>query len=151
MPPRLSAPTRQRRPQGDSSGGVITYHDLAWSHRDLALMEANWAAGDEPVMDNPLGGIRRGWPEIRPTYARLFGSQASLSVEFFDYTIHELGDAFIAIGRERGTLRKAELNLDVAIRTSRLFARRDGRWRQLHHHGSIEDPDLLAQYKAAFA
>jgi hypothetical protein len=37
VPPRLSAPTRQRRPQGDSSGGVITYHDLAWSRRSTVM------------------------------------------------------------------------------------------------------------------
>jgi ketosteroid isomerase-like protein len=40
--------------------------------------------------------------------------------------------------------------LDLAIRTTRIF-RRDGsgRWRQVHHHGSIEDAKLLAAYQAA--
>jgi hypothetical protein len=35
------------------------------------------------------------------------------------------------------------------IRTSRWFKLADGRWRQLHHHGSIEDADLLARYQLA--
>ena len=131
--------------------GALAQFYRAFNRRDLALMEANWAEGDEPVMDNPLGGIRRGWREICPTYERLFGGEAELAVEFYDYTIHMFADAFVAIGRERGTLRKPGLQLEVAIRTSRLFARRDGRWRQLHHHGSIDDPDLLARYQAAFA
>ena len=35
------------------------------------------------------------------------------------------------------------------IRISRIFRRVDGRWRQIHHHGSIDDADLLARYQAA--
>lgn len=34
-----------------------------------------------------------------------------------------------------------------AIRTSRLYRRIDGAWRQVHHHGSFEDPALLAAYR----
>jgi len=37
----------------------------AFSTGDLALMELNWDVAGEPVMDNPLGGIMRGWPAIR--------------------------------------------------------------------------------------
>jgi len=25
----------------------------------------------------------------------------------------------------------------------------DGKWKQVHHHGSIDDPRLLAQYQSA--
>ena len=25
----------------------------------------------------------------------------------------------------------------------------DGRWQQVHHHGSIDDPDLLSRYQRA--
>jgi hypothetical protein len=40
--------------------------------------------------------------------------------------------------------------LQLAIRTSRLFRRAPGdRWHQVHHHGSIDDPQLLADYQAA--
>jgi hypothetical protein len=37
----------------------------------------------------------------------------------------------------------------MAIRTSRFFRLVDGQWRQQHHHGSIDDPALLAAYQAA--
>jgi ketosteroid isomerase-like protein len=101
-------------------------------------------------MNNPLGGIKRGWPEIRSVYERIFAGRAKVQVEFFDYSLHETGDVFWAIGRERGTVRRGELQLELNIRTSRLFRRDDsGHWRQVHHHGSIDDPQLLADYQAA--
>jgi hypothetical protein len=31
----------------------------------------------------------------------------------------------------------------------RAFRRAGGRWRQVHHHGSIDDPDLLGAYQQA--
>jgi len=36
---------------------------------------------------------------------------------------------------------------DLNIRTTRIFHLVDGRWRQIHHHGSIEDANLLAEYQ----
>ncbi len=119
----------------------------AFNGRDLALMEQNWDIGEDVSMDNPLGGIRRGWAEIRTVYERIFGAQASVRVEFHDYTLHRIGDVFLAVGRERGRLeRPGRVVLDLAIRTSRVFRRADNAWRQFHHHGSIESPELLAAY-----
>ncbi len=121
----------------------------AFNGRDLSLMVENWENSGEASMDNPLGGIKRGWDEIRLVYERIFGGEASVQIQFHDYTLHCMGDVFMAVGRERGTLRKAGMSLDLRIRTSRVFSRGSGGWRQVHHHGSIDDPDLLARYQAA--
>ena len=51
--------------------------------------------------------------------------------------------------RERGYLERDGRRLDLAIRTSRVFRKLDGRWQQVHHHGSIEDPLLLDRYQKA--
>jgi ketosteroid isomerase-like protein len=131
-------------------GALSTFY-RAFNERDMALMEANWEASPEAAMDNPLGGIRRGWEAIRDTYLRIFAGPARVRVEFHDYTLHETGEVFWAVGRERGRLEAADgSGLDLAIRTSRLF-RRDaaGQWRQVHHHGSIDDPRLLEAYQQA--
>ena len=48
----------------------------ALNSRDLRLMQENWANSAEAVMDNPL----------------------------YDYDLHEAGDVFYVIGRERGEL-----------------------------------------------
>lgn len=62
--------------------------------------------------------------------------------EFYDYTLHETGDLFYVVGRERGELDVGGRPMRVAIRTSRVFQRNgDGRWRQVHHHSSIDDPE----------
>ena len=100
-------------------------------------------------MDNPVGGIVRGWPQVSAVYERIFTGGARVRVEFHDYTLHEAGDVFYAVGRERGELRTGETTLALAIRTTRVFKQLDGRWRQVHHHGSIDDPDLLKRYQAA--
>ena len=43
-------------------------------------------------MDNPLGGIMRGWDNIREVYQRIFEGRAQVYVEYFDYTIHQTED-----------------------------------------------------------
>src|SRR5512132_1721691 len=121
----------------------------AFNARDLRLMADNWGQSDEAAMDNPLGGIKRGWTEIRGVYERIFAGPAEVYVEFFDYTLHETAEMFYTVGTERGHLRAAGNEISLAIRTTRLFRRMDGRWRQMHHHGSIDDPRLLDRYQAA--
>ena len=121
----------------------------AFNSRDLGAMSRNWARTEEIAMANPLGGLRRGWEEIRGVYERIFNGPAKVYVEFHDYTLHESETLFYAVGRERGYLERDGKRLDLAIRTSRVFRKSDGRWQQVHHHGSIEDPALLERYQKA--
>ncbi len=121
----------------------------AFNGRDLTLMQQNWDTSEEVAMDNPLGGIMRGWPKIRGVYERLFSGPARVRVEFFDYTLHVFDKMFFAVGRERGQLEAGNDVLELAIRTTRIFRFTGGRWRQVHHHGSIDQPDLLAAYQEA--
>jgi ketosteroid isomerase-like protein len=121
----------------------------ALNARDGALMEQNWDGSPEAAMDNPLGGIKRGWADIRQTYEALFATPWAYSFEFWDYTLHRGTDVFWVVGRERGRLSKPGETLELAIRTTRLFRWVGGRWRQIHHHGSIDDPQMLASYLAA--
>jgi ketosteroid isomerase-like protein len=121
----------------------------AFNSRDLAMIDANFAASDEVAIDNPLGGIRRGVDVPHKMYEVVFKSPADVHVEFWDYTIDRVRDVFWAVGRERGTYRDGDAVKDLNIRTTRVFRLIDGRWRQVHHHGSIEDPKLLADYQSA--
>ena len=119
----------------------------AFNGRDLAAMATNWAQTEDIAMDNPLGGITRGWTAIQAVYTRIFHGPARVYVEFFDYTIDERGAVFWAVGRERGQVTVGDQVLDLMIRTSRTYAWDDDRWQQVHHHGSIEDPAMLAAYQ----
>jgi ketosteroid isomerase-like protein len=121
----------------------------AFNTRDLGKMAQNWAQVDEIAMDNPLGGIKRGWNDIQNAYKLIFSGPAQVSVEFYDYTLHQSQDIFYVVGRERGEFRLGETVVKLIIRTTRIFRRLGGEWKQVHHHGSIEDPDLLGRYQAA--
>jgi ketosteroid isomerase-like protein len=121
----------------------------AFNSRDLKMIDDNFAHSDEVAIDNPLGGIRRGTDEPHKMYEGVFKSPANVHVVFWDYTIHRAGDVFWAVGRERGTYVDGGVEKNLNIRTSRIFQLIDGRWRQMHHHGSIEDAMLLADYQNA--
>ncbi len=121
----------------------------AFNSGDMQMMSMNWAQSDDIAMDNPLGGIKRGWAEIQSVYERIFNGSAEVYVEYYDYTIHETTEMFYAVGRERGYFRLDGQEIALAIRTSRIFEKRDDSWKQVHHHGSIEDPELLAKYQTA--
>jgi ketosteroid isomerase-like protein len=129
-------------------GALIEFY-RAFNGRDLALMERNWVTSEDASMATPLGGIRRGWADIREVYERIFRSPATINVEFHDYTIQCFGEMFYAVGRERGLLQSENRSLELNIRTSRLFRFTADRWRQVHHHGSIENPERLLRYQAA--
>lgn len=121
----------------------------AFNNRELVKMADNWAQTDEIIMNNPVGGIKRGWDEIKAVYESIFNGTANVYVEFCDYTIHQRGEMFYAVGRERGEFRVGETVVDLSIRTSRIFQLMDGQWKQVHHHGSIDEPELLARYQRA--
>ncbi|MBV9679817.1 MAG: hypothetical protein JO185_26015 [Acidobacteriaceae bacterium] len=57
-------------------GQALAQFYKAFNSQDLTLMQQNWEQSDEITMDNPLGGIKRGWKEIREVYERIL--QASL-------------------------------------------------------------------------
>jgi ketosteroid isomerase-like protein len=151
----MAVETRQNVVDGSEFRGDTTQPEQAlaqfyraFNTQDLTLMERNWEQSDEAVLDNPLGGIKRGWAEIRPVYERIFGSKTPVRVEFYDYTLHEFADVFYVVGRERPLGGDSELQ--VAIRTTRIFHRQEnGEWKLIHHHGSFDDPELLAKYQAA--
>ena len=121
----------------------------AFNTRDLKMIDENFAHSDDVAIDNTLGGIRRGADEPHKMYEGVFKSPADVHVEFWDYTIHRAGDVFWAVGRERGTYRDGGDVRELNIRTTRIFQLMDGRWRQMHHHGSIEDAKLLSDYQNA--
>jgi len=121
----------------------------AFNERDIHLMESVWDNNDKSVMDNPVGGIKIGWNDIKDVYTRIFTSNAKVYVEFYDFIIQESDGFFYITGKEKGTFQKGNTNLDLRIRTSRIFRKINEKWVQIHHHGSIDDPELLKTYQEA--
>jgi hypothetical protein len=87
--------------------------------------------------------------EIQQFYANIFNGEATVYVEYYDYSIHQSGNMFCAVGRERGFFQQNDEKINLTIRTSRIYQMQGDRWKQTHHHGSIEDSKLLAAYQKA--
>ena len=138
--------TENKIGDGSALDALIDFY-RAFNARDLDGLATNWADGEAPSMDNPIGGIRRGWPSIRDGYAKLFEGRASIKVAFHDFTSQGGSDWHLFVGREKGTCTAADSSIELRIRTTRWFTKVNGVWRQLHHHGSIEEPSLLAAYQ----
>lgn len=120
----------------------------AFNNQDFEIMQHNWLQSDDASMSNPLGGVKRGWQEISTVYEKIFYGQANVYVEFYDYSIHETENMFVAVGRERGYLASNNEKINLAIRTSRSFIKDDRVWKQIHHHGSMDNPGLLSSYQS---
>jgi len=119
----------------------------AFNNRNLELMQKVWLNSKEASMNNPLGGIMRSWKEIETVYDKIFNGKAKVYVEFYDFAIHKTEDMFFATGRERGYFKTDEIEFELAIRTSRIFKKINGDWKQIQHHGSIDNPELLKTYQ----
>lgn len=128
---------------------ALSHFYKAFNTQDIHLMEQSWLKTEEVSMDNPIGGIRRGWQEIFDGYKLIFNGPARVYVEFYDFSIHSTKSMFFATGREKGYCRINETTLELVIRTTRIFKKSRGKWLQIHHHGSIDNPELLKKYQEA--
>ncbi|MFF1822842.1 YybH family protein [Kribbella sp. NPDC058245] len=123
------------------------YHAL--NHRDLELLAAVWSQDELAQLNNPVGGILRSGTAVTDLYRRIFGGELGLTVTFGDAATYWWQDSVVFAGRELGQyVDRSGAVVPLAIRTTRVFGY-DGRWLQVHHHGSIDDADELAAYQRA--
>jgi len=121
----------------------------AFNARNANEAANNWAKQYAIAMSNPMGGIRRSWNSIKAGYDKIMGGEAKVYVEYYDYNLHQFNDIFYVEGRERGSLDIGDVHLAVKIRTSRIYKLFGSDWKQIHHHGSMENPELLKCYQQA--
>ncbi len=115
--------------------------------RDAEQAANNWASQYAIAMSNPIGGIRRNWNAIREGYGKIMQGKARVYVEYYDFNFHQFDDVFYVEGRERGSLVAGDIKLGLKIRTSRIYKLFDHQWKQIHHHGSMDNPELLQRYQ----
>lgn len=139
-------------PGYEGSVAALETFYYALNRADLEVLSAVWSAEGLAQLNNPVGGILRSGERIVELYARIFSSGMDVQVTFTDAATYDLGPAVVFAGREIGSYRGADgSRVPLAIRTTRVFgwSAGAGRWEQLHHHGSIDDPAALAAYRAA--
>lgn len=144
---RLDAATD---PGPDGAYAALESFYAALNGRDPALLRRVWAGDPLVQLDNPVGGILRGADAVGELYDRILTGPVRLQVTFGEIVAYVGGDHAVFTGRETGEYAVGdEPGVPLAIRTTRYFRHVDGRWRQLHHHGSIDDAAALAAYQRA--
>jgi hypothetical protein len=120
--------TGREPPAGDGSAldALIDFY-RAFNASDLKTLGANWADGGAPSMDNPIGGIRRGWPAIREGYAKLFSGPATVRVAFHDFSAQGNNYYHLFVGREKGLCETPAVRLEAS--DSYIPMVRQGAWR----------------------
>jgi hypothetical protein len=154
---RFGKNARQRLDEATQPGheGAVAaletfYYSL--NSKDLDALAAVWSQDELAQLNNPVGGILRSGQAVTSLYRRIFAGQLGLEVTFTDAATYWLGDGVVFAGRELGSYRNRDnAVVPLTIRTSRVFQYdiEAGRWLQIHHHGSIDDPEELAAYQAA--
>lgn len=121
----------------------------AFNNKDIIAMTNIWSNTEDITAENPAGGIRRGWSELKWVYEQVLGSPAKVYAEFYDYTIHIIDNIFWSVGRERIFLNINGENVVLNVRITRIFKKINEAWRIMHLHGSFEDPNMLRTYQEA--
>ena len=129
---------------------VETFY-YAFNARDLGTFSQVWAKHALIQLNNPLGGIMRGYEGISSLYRRIFTGEARVWVELSNIVEFQTDRIVVFAGRETGEFRHREETIALDIRTSRVvqWLGSEAGWRQVHHHGSIDNPSLLDAYQNA--
>lgn len=129
---------------------VETFY-YAFNQRDMEVFAQVWANHELIQLNNPLGGILRGYEPIANLYRGIFTGSASVWVELADIVEFQSEAMVVFAGRETGEFTKGDKTVSLSIRTSRIvqWLGVDIGWKQTHHHGSIDDATLLAEYQRA--
>lgn len=135
----------------DGARALLESFYYAFNHRKMDVLSQVWANDALIQLNNPLGGILLGYEPIATLYQSIFTGPASVWVELSDIIEYQSNDMMVFAGREHGEFTKGEISVPLSIRTSRIiqWLGSDVGWKQTHHHGSIDDPELLAKYQQA--
>jgi hypothetical protein len=140
-----------RAPTLEGARAALECFYFAFNQRSLDAFDAVWAPGELITLNNPLGGIMRGLDDIRRLYQRIFAGPSQVWVELSDIVEYVGQDTVVFAGRERGEFTQGGRTIPLEIRTSRVFQYFGDQfgWRQVHHHGSIDNSEALARYQHA--
>ncbi|SFV69047.1 Alternative dihydrofolate reductase 3 [hydrothermal vent metagenome] len=130
---------------------VLSEYYKALNSANISMMEENWSKEESATFTSPLGGIVRTHSDIISSHDELFSSPICIDVEYYDIDINTMNNGFIAVGRERGTMKILENTYEVSFRTSRVFIKEDGKLKQIHHHGSFDDLNMQNEIMQSLA
>jgi hypothetical protein len=123
----------------------------AFHRKSLDLLADVFAPDEHCTVFSPLGGTARGRHAILAVYEALFRGPDAVRIDLSDVIEYSGPDDLLFVGREEGEFVHGPISMPLSIRTSRLFHYFGAEygWRQIHHHGSIDDATQLAAYQRA--
>jgi hypothetical protein len=124
---------------------------FSFNNKDIETFRKVWLDHELIQLNNPLGGIMRGIKPINELYKKIFTGEATVWVEFSDIVLYHSNNTATFAGREKGEFSLNGQTIDLQIRTTRFltFSEDEKQWFQIHHHGSIDNADLLKRYQDA--
>lgn len=140
-----------QRQDVDGAVALLETFYFAFNNRSQEVFHQVWAEAPLIQLNNPLGGIMRGYEPIAALYDGIFTGPARVWVELSNIVCYETDTQVVFAGWEHGEFARDGRGVPLTIRTSRViqwFGAAVG-WRQVHHHGSIDDAALLAAYQHA--
>lgn len=141
-----SADVLQRSTEG-ARAALETFY-FGFNQRRTDILSFVWANESLVQLYNPIGGRVRGHGAIAEVYARIIGGQARVWVALSNIVEYATEQMVVFAGHEQGQCIVGDETLLLSIRTSRVFVFTDRTgWRQAHHHGSIDDPQMLKSYQ----
>ena len=129
----------------DSLLQAVNAFYAAFNGRDLGTMKRVWAP--DGILYNPIGGIARAGPKYSVSTSA-FSSGPSAFVWCFTNTRCTragIGPSWLAGNAAPHGAGMNALNWRSAPAVS--LPRSAGEWRQVHHHGSIDDSARLSNYQ----
>jgi ketosteroid isomerase-like protein len=141
-----------KQPGREGAIAALETFYYALNRRDLNALSAVWSQDELAQLNNPVGGILRSGAAVTDLYRRIFSGDLRLSVTFVDAVTYWWPDAVVFAGREVGQYHDGDgATVPITIRTTRVFGYQHdaGRWLQVHHHGSIDQAEQLAEYQRA--
>ncbi|MBC8646000.1 MAG: nuclear transport factor 2 family protein [Thermoanaerobaculia bacterium] len=121
----------------------------ALASRLLRQMEEVWQHDESVSCIHPGWHRLEGWPEVRRSWESIFASSRPWTVSCEEVRVRIAGD-FASVTCVEIIVPFGGRGNDTAARmqATNLFARRDGRWKMIHHHaspyradaGSTEEP-----------
>lgn len=138
-------------PGVEGARALVESFYYAFNQRDATVFANVWADHELIQLNNPLGGILRGYAHIAALYQRIFTGPARVWVELGDIVEFQTDTMVIFAGRETGEFTQGAKSLPLSIRTTRIVQWLGPTigWRQTHHHGSIDDAKVLMEYQNA--
>lgn len=83
----------------------------AFNTQNIQLMELSWLNSETISMSNPIGGIRKGWNEIKAGYERIFTVQQKYLLSFTTLAFTQVKIYFLLPAGKEGVSKMEKLKL----------------------------------------